>query len=139
MERKRAQTQEVDTLVEQIKKAREDLEADLGKLQELSMDLRARCRRNLGDEVTGRYLTWVNAHLRITGALSNGLRRTASMDRVLDRAQADLEEARRRAQEEARRLEARDHQRHVNKLILPTSDDFDEVFGDLVDEEVTHA
>lgn len=126
-------------MVEQIKQAREDLEGDLEKLQALSLELRARCRRNLGEEVTGRYLTWVNAHLRITGALTNGLRRTASMDRVLNQAQADLEEARRRAQEEARRLEARDHQRHVNQLILPTTDDFDEVFGDLVDEEVTHA
>lgn len=139
LERRRTQEQELDGLVAQIKKVREDLEGNVTKLQELSQQLRSQCRRNLGEESTSRYLVWTNAHLRVTGALSSGLRRTASMDRVLANAKAEIEEAKRRAEDEARWLEAREHQKTVNKMLLPTTDDFYEVFGDLVDEEVSDA
>lgn len=125
-------------MVAQVKKAREDIESSLNQLKELSLALRSRCRRNLGDETMAGYLVWANAHLRVTGALSNGLRRTSSMDRVLKISQADREETERRTQEEAHRLETRNHQRVVDKLMLPSTDDFDELYGAPV-EEVHHA
>ena len=125
-------------MVAQVQKVREDIEANLDQLKDLSLALRCRCRRNLGDESMAGYLVWANAHLRVTGALSNGLRRTSSMDRVLKTSQADREENERRTQEEARRLETREHQRVVDQLMLPTTDDFEELFGSPV-EEVPHA
>ncbi len=77
---------------------------------------------------------YANAHLRFSGMLAQGLKRAGSMDRVLVAAQREQEESRRR--EEAERLdrEARKNNRLVEQLSLPTSDDFDELYGEVLSD-----
>jgi hypothetical protein len=129
---------ELKELVEQIQAARRVTEESVAKLSELTQQLYSKARRSLFDGSSA-YVLFANAHLRMAGALSQGMRRTASMDRVLNIAEAEREESRRRdIQEEERRL-VREAQRKVRKLQLPTGDDFDEVYGDVVGEDVSHA
>jgi len=120
--------------IERVRDARQTIESALLGLQRTASELRDRARRN-PDEVSANHLIYANAHLRLTGALANGIRRTASMERVLNSAEAKREDARRREEEDRLRRELRAHERHINSLTLPTSDvdDFDEVYGDLTD------
>lgn len=126
------QEQKCDAIVEQIKATRADLEGGMAKLGQLTQQLRQHVRRNQ-NESTSRYLTYANAHQRLAGALGTGLRRTASMDRLLGVAKEEQREAREREAELERRQETRDHQRLVDRLTLPTADDFEEVYGEVID------
>lgn len=123
-------------MVERVKKAREEVEAAVAKLQQASSDLRNFARRNPEESATS-YLVFANAHLRVTGAFTSGLRRTASIDRVLNRAQAAEQAQRRRAEDEQRRLEARNHEREVRRLTLPTTDHdaLAEVYGEMLNAD----
>ena len=134
-ETQRQQEQQLDALVVQIKEARGEMETVVTRLAQLTDQLRQHVRRNPTDS-TSRYLVFATAHQRFAGALGAGLRRTASMDRLLDRAKEEQREAREREAERERRQETRDHQRLVDRLTLPTDDDFWEVYGDVVDGEV---
>lgn len=103
----------------------------IAKLQEASLELRSVCRRNY-DEASSSYLIFANSHIRLAGALSQGIRRTASMDRVLANAAREREDAKVREEEFRRQQQVRDHQKLVQKLQLPTEDAFDELFGEIV-------
>ncbi len=127
---------EVATLVAQVQEARRDVETALSKLNGLSDDLRTRARR-IPNELSNSLVVFANAHVRFAGAASQGMRRTANMDRLLDKAQADKLENERRQIQERNWAAAREARKSVEKLILPSSDAdaFDELYG----EVVTHA
>ncbi len=122
-----------DEAIVQIQKVRGDIEASVAKLHELSTDLRTKARRTLDASSSG-YVVFANAHLRFAGMIAQGLRRSGSMDRILVATQREQEESRRR--EEAERLdrEARENNRLVEQLSLPTSDDFDELYGEVLSD-----
>lgn len=126
--------QEDAAAIERVREARQTIETALMGLQRAATELRDRARRN-PDEVSANHLIYASAHLRLTGALSNGIRRTAAMERVLNSAEARREDARRREEEDRLRRELRANERRINNLTLPVSDvdDFDEVYGDLID------
>lgn len=134
--RKRAEEangREVETLIEQIKEARRDVEASLAKLTHLADEMRGRARRS--PESSPSLVVFANAHLRFAGAATQGMRRTASMDRVIDRAKAEKEELQRREAQERKWAEARQARKKVERMVLPTDDAFEELYG----EVVTHA
>jgi hypothetical protein len=125
-----ANSREVETLVEQIKEARREVEASLAKLTHLAEEMRGRARRS-PDSSSG-LVVFANAHLRFAGAASQGMRRTASMDRVLDRAKAEKEELQQREAQDRKWAEARQARKQVERLVLPTDDGFDELYGEVV-------
>ena len=122
-------TAEAEELVRSLVEVREEIEQKLTQLLELSQRLRTHVLRRRTD-LTGAYLACSNAHLRICGALSQGVRRTAGIVRTLDTSKLALEDQQRRERELAEKAKIRASQRHVEKLSLPESDDFDQVFGD---------
>ena len=128
---------EAKAIIEEMSSLKESLLVSVQKLADLSQKLRQHALRQR-DDMTAGYMAYSNAFVRICGALNQGLRRTASMGRVLDTAKANQEETKHREarEEEDRRLRAQN--REIEKLSLPTSDDFDLVYGDAGDE-VTHA
>lgn len=133
-ESRQQREKEDEAAIEWVRDARQTIETALLGLQRAASEMRDRARRS-PDEVSANHLIYANAHLRLTGALTNGLRRAASMERVLNSAEAKREDARRRDEEDHLRRELRAHERHVDQLSLPAPDvdDFDEVYGDLTD------
>lgn len=123
----------VEALVERIHTARRDVDEGVARLQQSSEELRSLCRRNY-DEASSSYLIFANSHLRLAGALSQGIRRTASMDRVLMNAAREREDAKAREEEFRRQQQVREHEKLVQKLQLPAPDDFDELFGEIVND-----
>jgi hypothetical protein len=126
-------------MVQQIQGLRKEIIAKAGRLYELSGELRTKSRRFLADEGTSNYIMFANAHLRLAGALTQGIRRTASTDRVLEVGQAERDEARRRDETEREWREARQKTKASNDLVLTSDDAFDEIYGDVVAEEVSNA
>jgi len=117
--------------ITQMQRIRGDIEASVAKLHELSLELRTTSRRTL-DASSSSYIVYANAHLRVVGALTQGLRRTASMDRVLVIGQREQEDARRRDEEARQDREVREHDHLVNQLSLPSEDDFEELYGEVL-------
>ena len=117
----------------QMQMIRGDIEAKVSKLHELSLELRTTARRTLDASSNG-FILYANAHLRVVGALTQGIRRTASMDRVLVIGQRDQEDARRRDEEERQDREVREHGRMIDQLSLPTEDDFEELYGEVLSD-----
>lgn len=128
---RRRHEEHVQALVERIHNTRQTLEASIAQLQDASLELRSVCRRNY-DEASSSYLVFANSHLRLAGALTQGIRRTASMDRVLVNAAREREDAKLRQEEFQRQQEVRAHAKLVQKLQLPTEDDFEELYGEIV-------
>jgi len=120
-----------DDIVVQMQKVRVDLEASVTQLHQLAMDLRAKARRTLDSSSSG-YILYANAHLRVAGALNQGLKRTGSMDRVLVVSKQEEEDERRREEEDRQDKEVREHDRLVENLSLPSDDDFEELYGEVV-------
>lgn len=123
----------VDAMVQRIRDARAGLDRQIAELQIASNDLRTECRRNF-DEASSSFLVFANSHIRLAGALSQGVRRTASMDRMLVNAAADREEA--KVRQEALRVQqqVRSQARQMEQLQAPSDDDFDLVFGEVVND-----
>ena len=125
---------EIDHTVEQIREMRAEIDDRVGKLHELSTRLRTQAMRS-GDESTSSLVNFANAHMRIAGAVSTGMRRTTAMDRVLQRAKDEQGQVRERAErEETRRLQvARQHEqaKQIAKLQTPMDDDLEQLFGEV--------
>jgi len=117
--------------ITQIQKIRGEIETSVARLHELSLELRTSARRTL-DASSSSHIVYANAHLRVVGALTQGLRRTASMDRVLLIGQREQEDARRREEEARQDREVREHDRLVDQLSLPSEDDFEELYGEVL-------
>jgi hypothetical protein len=115
-------------IIAEMDDARKSIEQEVRRLSDLSQKLRTHALRQK-DDMTGGYVAYSNAYVRICGALNQGLRRTASMERVLDTAKANQEESKLREAREEQGRRMRAHNREIQKLSLPTSDDFDLVYG----------
>lgn len=126
---------EVAMILGEIREARKEVEAALSKLTSLSDDLRTRSRR-IPTDAASSLVVFANAHLRFAGAATQGMKRTSAMDRILDRAEAQKAEAKRREEQIARWAEARkiarETEKKVQKLILPPDDAFDELYSEVV-------
>lgn len=120
---------EAQKILKNMEDLRLDIEQKVSQMAEWSNKLRSHALRRRGDLTSG-YLAYSNAYARICGALSQGLRRTASVARVLEAAKVSQEENRRWEE----RRESKAQRTVVEKLSLPSSDDFDQVYGDSVPE-----
>jgi hypothetical protein len=61
------------------------------------------------------------------------------VDRVLEAHQAEREESRRRDAWERQQRQVRDHGRLVDRLQLPTNDPMAELYGEILEGDMTHA
>lgn len=129
---------EVQSIVNQVIEARASIEDKLKDFQALVESLRKAVRKDRSDSFSS-YMVFVNAHSRLSAALSSGIQRTASMDRVLDRALAEAaqekarqEEAQRRAEEQR---EKKEQQRKQQSWLPPADPDFEELYGEVLDAE----
>lgn len=118
----------VQELIVQIQEARQEIDVVAGRLHAASLELAKEARR-VRDDTTNPNLMYASAHTRLAGAMNQGVRRTAPMDRFLNRAAAQREEAQRREEREREQREIRAQSREVQRLKLPTSDDFEELYG----------
>jgi len=136
-ELRQRQVQQIDVLVEKIHRIRQGIDEQVAQLLEASSELRTVCRRNY-DEASSSYLVFANSHLRLAGALSQGIRRTGSMDRFLQKAAHEREEAKLLEEKLRQQREAREQARMqaeaVQQLQLPTEDDFDELYGEILND-----
>lgn len=122
-----------EDLVQKIQDTREEILAKVSHLHALSTELHGNSRRFMADEGSGDYILFAVAHIRLAGALHQGLRRTASTDRILRARQNDQqEETRIREEADRRAKEFRETRKAVQKLTLTSDDAFDELYGDVV-------
>lgn len=126
-----ANEHEVELLVGQIRQAREEVSASLAKLAHLADEMRSHARRSPGEGASS-LVTFATAHARFAGAARQGMTRTATMDRILEKAKAEKVEAERREIQERKWADARRAQKQVERLVLPTDDAFDELYGEVV-------
>ncbi len=128
----------VTELVQEVIQRRSKIEEQLGELQQLTERLRREIRRT--PDIPSGYLVFVNANFRITGALSNGLKRATAMDRVLNLAEEEDRVRHREAEEDASRRATWERKQELQRLQSPTAGDFDALYGDVVDaEDTSHA
>lgn len=127
----------VEKLVYDIQEAREEITLRIDSLYRLAVELRTLSRRSF-DEGSQSYVVFANAHLRLAGALSQGVRRTGSTDRILKVGQTEREDARRRDEMNRQREQVQEHRKVIDKLALSTDNAFDEVYGEFL-SKVNHA
>lgn len=126
--------QEVQAAVQEIQKAREEVEQAVQRLTAASDRLRTHVRR-FRDPSSTSYTMYANSHIRLAGALNQGMKRAGSMDRMLDRAASEREVVAEREQQRRLEEERRASQRELEQSLLPTNDDFAEVYGDVTEEQ----
>jgi hypothetical protein len=130
----RQQVQKAAASMLQIQETRNELEKLANKLQEQSEALRVMSRRSSDDEAKT-YVLFANAHLRYAGAVLQGLRRTASIDRSLKASVAERAETRKREELETEkresRTEARAYTKQLQQLQQPTANDMSELYGEI--------
>lgn len=130
---------EVGGLVGETQQLRLEAEQLSTKLGAKATALRELVRRST-DEGAPNLLVFANAHLRLAGALQQAVRRTAVMDRVVKKAEQDREEARQHEGREAQYLAAQQQAKALEQALgVSNGDAFDELYGDVVNEELTDA
>jgi len=139
IESRRQNDRAVQGAVQQIQEIRREIETLAARLQEHAHDFRRRARRTPVEESSS-HVVFANAHLRFAGAILQGLRRTASMDRVLETQRAEQREARRREEQETQQRQVYEHSRLVGQLQKPSDDSLVELYSEILEGEgVSHA
>lgn len=133
-ETRRQQQRDIDGHVAAIKSARADIE---GKLRELQghCDRLLRATRLAADEEgdTARFRLYHTAQMRMAGAMGHALKRAEATDRLLERHLDDQRERDRQDRERAVQTRVREVIRDVFDLKLPKDDDFEQLFGEVID------
>jgi hypothetical protein len=124
---------DIQVLVDQVVEARSDINDKLKDFQALVETLRKAVRKDRGESFSS-YMVFVNAHSRLSAALSSGIQRTSSMDRILDRALKEAVEEKTR-REEAQRKAAERREEQARSWLPPADPDFEELFGEVLDAE----
>jgi hypothetical protein len=120
--------------VAQLQSARQELEKALSNVVTLAETLKRDARRGGASEVSNLYLVFANGHLRMAGAVSQALRRTSSVDRLLVAARAEQEDRARRDREEENWRQERAANRRVQELMTADDDVFNDLFGEEFDD-----
>ena len=124
---------EPDAIVKEIRDLRGEIQRSTERLYELSRVLYSKVRREARPD-TAALILYANAWTRFAGAIGQGLKRTASTDRVLKA--AHLQEQERKEQEERQRELEERRQRlaevaasHVYEGDLDVDDDLVALYG----------
>lgn len=125
----------LDSGVLAIARARADLEEKLAEWQKRCAALQQDMRKASLDAGALRYRTFATLQLRLAGAVNQALKRAEEGDRLVQIAKAEQEEAARRESEDKVREAERQARAHVARSLLPTSNDFESLYGDIDEGE----
>lgn len=131
-ESRRRQQQEIDTHVKAIAEIRVSLEGKIVDFQRECEELLRVLRRSPYGEV-GRYMVYQAAQMRMSGVLSQGLKRAQGADKYLEAAKVEQEERTARERQEETREKVRAARREVASLQQPQDDDFDSLYEEVTD------
>jgi hypothetical protein len=106
-------------ILDEILALREGLERTTTRLHELSRTLYAQSKGADGDEVPA-LLLYANAWARFSAAISQGLQRTANVERVLKTAQRRTKDIREKEASDKARQEKRDRKAYLKSLSTVT-------------------
>ena len=131
-----------EEIIQEIRNIRGSMDAFCSRVFELSRALYTKARREASDDSRGSLVLYANTWTRFSGAVSTGLQRTASADRVLKNAREDRErreqmaaERERREADRMARLEKREKQA---QSVRPPSDGLEDLI-ELYGKEVVNA
>ncbi len=125
----------VEQLVGEIQQLRKQADDLALRMHTKSSALRELIRRS-PDEGAASLLVFANVHVRLAGAMQQGVKRTIPMDRVVKRAEQDRDDARVREAQELKQKAAREQARALEQsLNVSRGDAFNDLYGDFIDEE----
>jgi hypothetical protein len=136
------QEREVEELIQKVREAKSEALEKLLTLGTCAEALRQHARRNSTD-MSGALVMFATAHMRIAGAATQGIQRTGSIDRLIDRAKSDrIEEIRfeeeRLVRENTRNAREKARQQ-VDRLTFPVDNDaIDELYGEVDSDAQLH-
>ena len=126
-------TLESAEIVKEIHSVRDEMDRLAARMVELSQALYSKVRRAPADGFTSRYVTFANAWTRFGSMVDGGIRRTASVSRLVETIRREQVEAEEHAEQEARQAEKRAAQQQAAPQATP---DLVELYGQ---EMVSHA
>ena len=88
-------------IVQEIHVVRDEMDRLAARMVELSQALYSKVRRAPADDYTSRYVTFANAWTRFGSMVDGGLRRTASVSRLVANIRREQVEAEEKAEREA--------------------------------------
>ena len=88
-------------IVQEIHVVRDEMDRLAARMVELSQSLYSKVRRAPADDYTSRYVTFANAWTRFGSMVDGGLRRTASVSRLVANIRREQVEAEEKAEREA--------------------------------------
>lgn len=97
----------LDEIVQEIRDIRGHMEADCSRILEISKVLYSRARREALTDSVAPLILYANTWSRFAGAISHGLARTSTADRVLEKSNEDIKREEQRILEQVRRDQQR--------------------------------
>lgn len=123
----------LDAAVDQLKRARKDAEDAVARLAEKASALRELSRRS-PDDASRSYTAYANAHIRTAGAILQGTKKAASLDRLVVQAKEQQEQIRALEERQRRQREVQAHATYIRRLELPADDAFEEIYGEILSD-----
>jgi chromosome segregation ATPase len=131
-ESRRRQQHEIDAHVKSITDIRASLEGKIVDFQRECEALQRVLRRSPHGEV-GRHLVYQAAQMRMSGVLSQALKRAQAADKYLEAAKAEEDERASRERQDEIRDKVRAARREVASLQVPQDDDLDSLYEEVTD------
>jgi hypothetical protein len=132
-----------EEIIQEIRDIRGSMDTLCTRVFELSRTLYSKARREATKDTMGSLVLYANTWTRLSGAVSQGLQRTASADRVLKYARDDQERQEREAAERERREQEREDRAAKRQAsaspVVPPSDSGLEDLIELYGKEVVNA
>ena len=131
-----------EEIIHEIRGIRGSMDAMCSRVLELSRTLYSKARREASSENVAPLVLYANTWTRFSGAISQGLQRTSSADRVLKNAREDQERRDRESVEREKREQARiaraEKRARPAPSIVPSSEGLDDLI-ELYGKEVVNA
>lgn len=124
-------TMEPEEIVDEIGEIRASMTQSAQRLYELARGLYVIQRRSSPNTMTASYINYSNSWMRFSGAVTQGLKRTVTADRLLSREKTTQDEEKREADRRTARKEER--ARREQQIQAKADARREGVFGDLIE------
>jgi len=122
---------EPEEIVDEIGEIRASMTQSAQRLYELARGLYVIQRRSSPNTMTASYINYSNSWMRFSGAVTQGLKRTVTADRLLSREKTTQDEEKREADRRTARKEER--ARREQQIQAKADARREGVFGDLIE------
>ena len=130
MELRRQQEERNLEAIQGIQEIRLELESLAKRMQEKAYEFRRTSRKFAGEDSSS-YVVFANIHMRLAGAILQGIRRATPLDGVLETRRLEQREA----EEDRRREQVRENERVLRRIREPSEDALSELYGSLLEGE----